>query len=162
DGVFTLSARTSGGGPGYHAWLIALVDRLKDALGLAWADADGDETGYAEHRDFARLQQEHLTWLRAVAEQTKDAEQAAINMPLDFSVLGDHFAATPRGFLDREGLLVPERFFAWWSEGHTPAFWQGLAETLAWSVLPWHVPTEEERPLYEAARAAFKRSPVVY
>lgn len=46
-----LSARTSSAGPGYHAWLVDLIELVSARLNLdwQWADADGDigdETGF--------------------------------------------------------------------------------------------------------------------
>ena len=64
-----LSARTNGGGPGYHAFLVRLMDEAATALGLQWTSGpdDLDETGYFGDRDFRRAPGEMAAWLRGVA-----------------------------------------------------------------------------------------------
>jgi hypothetical protein len=55
----TASAKTSNVGPGYHAFLVFVLDSVQASLGLKWEWAEeDDETGFARHGDFARLQAE--------------------------------------------------------------------------------------------------------
>ena len=62
DGVVEVSAKTSGAGPGYHEFVVGLLDLLENRAGLVWEPASGedsgDETGYRQHRDGHALRME--------------------------------------------------------------------------------------------------------
>src|SRR5262245_10459837 len=109
SGMLVASAKTSSAGPGYHAFLVDLLDGLGKKHGLIWIWDDAekeflDETGYASSRDFPSLQEEMAQFLRHLAGMLmrKDAgNRYALSMPLDFRLVGDYFAVSTLGFWDR-------------------------------------------------------------
>ena len=174
------SARTSTCGPGYHAFLVGLLDRVAQKDGGAWHDAGAeedstllDETGYFEERDFARLQRSMSDWLRALGSSVAGGElsdSSRICMPLDSPDTLEPGMLTPaevrpRGFfanlaqLEGEALeCAAAEWFAWWNEG-TQAASLGLARALLFQ-LPWHVPsTDGERAQSSFALACLAAVP---
>lgn len=174
------TARTSSAGPGYHAFALEMLERAFAASGLRWRWRDqdrelGDVTGYLTHRDTARLQEEMLRWLEALAEhvleEDEDGGGYAISMPLGFQLVGDYFAISATGYKSREffeglGAEVAEtrqalarEFFPWWDPGFGPSFWDGMARVLCWTALPWRVPVDDrEVRLFELARESLDRA----
>ncbi|MEK7270333.1 MAG: hypothetical protein AAB215_05235 [Planctomycetota bacterium] len=167
-GAIRCTAKTSSAGPGYHRYLVEFLEALGRSARIEWEwkDAEGepgDETGYAEHRDFARLQREMLAWLRALAGQVSDEKFAAdfdgclaISMPMGCSLAGEsRFAMTPLGFRDREwfrqatetppefAMPYGEEHFPWWGEGEDASFYRNTALALLWCECPWHRPADD-------------------
>ncbi|HOF88335.1 MAG TPA: hypothetical protein PLZ36_09575, partial [Armatimonadota bacterium] len=171
------TARTSGAGPGYHAFLVDLLRNVGQKCRLRWqweGEDCGDETGYAAHRDFARLQEEMLVWLRAVCaavvEKAADgATNIGISMPMGYpAVAGDDapFALTMLGPRTREWVAraataegaalqaAGAESFPWWGQAPDEAFWRNTGLALAWVELPWHPPADEqEQAGYQLALA---------
>lgn len=170
DGRLLCSARTSGAGPGYHAWLVGTLERLGEAFGFQWdfapGDLDGDETGYALHRSFDRLQQEMTVWLRAIATEILELEGEGI-VSLGLNLAGDlildppELVVTPLGPRSREWFetaateagaraAAPEHF-PWWNEAPDAEMWTRCGLVIAWCDVGWSVPIDDEveRPIHD-------------
>ncbi len=181
-GTLVWSAKTSGAGPGYHDLVVSLLDRVGDELGLDWSWRDEasefeDETCYAEHRDFDRLQQEMAAFFRARSERVvsliRDERYANVllDVPVGFGAsapegeiitpLGrmpiDFFVAAARAGEDDHA--AAEQFFPWWDQGLDAQAWRNLGLVILWMEAPWRPPiNEKERELTERALLAFDRA----
>lgn len=173
DGVIVLSGRTSTCGPGYHAFMIDVIDQLKKTYKLEFAEDDEnlDETDYFSHRNFPDLQQQHANWLKAVASgvlgNARDgADNQMISLPIDAIVpIGSAGKIlTPRGPIELKVLKQIEvasnpvlldlaaGWFPWWDRSPSALDWVRTAKTLMWVDVPWHVPAgENETHLVSAA-----------
>ncbi|HYV67927.1 MAG TPA: hypothetical protein VE964_16930 [Myxococcales bacterium] len=172
-GRIAISAKRSTTGPGYHAWLVSLLDNLKSSLHVTWDpppdDGDtGDETDYFISRDEAELDRQMLLWLRAVASDlaTSDGANFDVAMPL-----GRHFempghSRTPLGPRSLEywrGVAEdPQRgvdFFAWWERGQGAGYWLGVALALMWTEICWRAPiNEDEKALLKRGSEALEKA----
>ncbi|MBI5531349.1 MAG: hypothetical protein HY898_01445 [Deltaproteobacteria bacterium] len=177
-GRLLASGKTSSAGPGYHAFVVDLLDRLARDLELVWLprtpDADwADETGYFETRDFPRLQEEMLTWLRALARNLPDNEGSGFEvcMPMTHHFEVDAFCRTPLGPRDRAWFdsvaADPSRgidFFPWWEQGTSAGYHLGVALALMWNEVRWHAPENESERMVlqrvlDSLERAFKLDP---
>lgn len=185
-GALVCAARTSTAGPGYHAHLVEWLEALGRRLRMTWrldGASDGDETGYWDHRDFARLQGAHADWLGglagAVIEQLQARGGAPSGLtpilvglpegaPLPASSPGG--IASGMGYWDRAFFdelaagdsatrcALAARFFPWWDAERDARFWDGVGRYLAWTEVPWHPATDpKERFLYDIVLDAFER-----
>lgn len=170
------SAQTSAAGPGYHHFVIELLDAVASDMTLAWIWASekaepADETGFAEHRDFARLQIEMAGYLREVARLLIERSRAgssqfrlSMTTTMSQAIVGkrfaDLFALSPTGpwnrdyfesianAHDRDLPALVSQFMPWWNRGFTGATWFGLARVLLWMEFPWRSPLDQsERSL---------------
>ena len=157
-GQVLCSARTSDAGPGYHHHLVSLLDRCARTVGIQWLWQDpppgtGDETGYAWHRDYHRLQAEMLAWLQQVARVALDAQgMLAISLPVGYAPPPESFAASPLGFWERRWFervaraspsdlaALGREFFPWWSPQEDALFWLNVGRVLMWLQCPWRPP----------------------
>lgn len=164
-GRLTLGARTASLGPGYHAALVAALDRLATAADFSWRTSEDaiDEGGYRDRRDFGALQAGFGEWFTAVARQVAARPGGvAVSMALDALPSAPAFALTPLGPRNAAFFAtpLPARHFPWWDEGLTPAAAHSLAEALAWSRFPWRAPLLESEPTVgEAMRALHPDAP---
>jgi hypothetical protein len=180
DGVAVIcSAKTSTCGPGYHAYVVELLQRAGSKVGIDWTlDGDyGDETGYWTDRSFERLQEQMAGWLHAVSgsivKHAAEYQNLMINMPLGFPTLADggkHTIITPieprtaewfelAARSREEALRLAPGFFPWWNHGQDGEFWRGLGLVWAWGNLSWSPPTsDEERATYQLVLTAFQRA----
>lgn len=167
DGEFvTVDAKTSCVGPGYHAFLVACLDRIAAELGVTWdwgtPDSPyGDDTDYAHARDFHALQMEMARYRKNLYAtiladaDLKDGATVRLSMPHDFDAKGDGRYLTTLGPLqtadleaisrcdDRSLLEAARPHFAWWSEGFDADFYRGLALTRMWMEVRWSAPVDE-------------------
>ena len=177
-GTLSCMAKTSTVGPGYHRYLVDILDAIALHLGISWQtdeEASGDDTGYLEHREFARLQHEMATLLENLAaiiheQHTKGLRGLMLNMPVHYTVANIDGIVTPGGIIPApsfEEALQPgfdisafaERFFLWWDEGLTAATWRNIGLALLWCEVPWHVPNDErEFTICKNALFCFGRS----
>jgi hypothetical protein len=174
------SAKTSTAGPGFHAYLVEMLEELGSRCDLPWDWADEgegflDETGYQADRDFARTQEEMSWWLRAVANSVLDASHSShhlISMRSNFGLAhGDYFAASATGFWDRAffeeaasrqpdtlGALASQ-FFPWWNKEMDAQFWRGAALVQMWERLAWSPPENDcQRASYELALTCLSKA----
>ena len=172
DNKIILTARTSTCGPGYHAFLIDVVDNLESTqLSFEEDDEHVDETGYFGSRNFSDLQKQHAEWLGALARLIVNtsndgatfklislAAQSILPTPSEGDVL------TPRGPMStamlssigmsekEEQLEYASAWFPWWNRFPTAVDLVRTAKSLMWVDVPWHVPaTGSERHLMLAA-----------
>jgi hypothetical protein len=176
-----LSARTNGAGPGYHAFLVSLMDAVAAEGTVKWlptfqegegdgADEYNDETGYFASRDFVALKGEMAGWLAAVSaqmiEEAVDDNLFLVSMPMGTPMpVGFRGALAPMGRFseewlgetaDAEGgelLARAAKFFPWWEQGVHDQARVGVGQTALWR-FPWHPPRGgEETALAEVALA---------
>ncbi|MGO1073136.1 hypothetical protein [Lysobacter sp. CA199] len=163
DGSLLAWAATNTIGPGYHAFLIDLLDRIAAQWGLRWLwddageDEGGDETGYAVHRDMARLQDEMAAWLRQIAKillQHHDAENLFVSMPIGPLPRFAGFVGSPMGIWSEERFRavaddageasrLAREFFPWWERGFGADFWSGIARVGLWCDVSWVGPRDQ-------------------
>jgi len=158
DGILRAEARTNGAGPGYHAFAMALVDRVGSELTLDWTW--DDDTGFADHGDVGLVQRRMVEWLTATASRLLDqpsggGRRFAMNLPLGLQPVGDHFCATALGYRDRrwfqdfaaaaddERRRLSASFFPWWSADRDGSFYRGLGLSLLWLEVSWHYPATD-------------------
>ena len=170
------SSTTNPAGPGYHVWVVELLERIGERAKLAWdwsPDGEpGDECGYRESRSVERVQQEMLAWLRSTCRLI--LEQSLVDvclcLPIELRPVR-HGVCSPLGVLgaawiervaSAEGAElagVGAGFFSWWNPARDAAFWKGYGEVLCWQSIPWRPAiSEDETALYDAALSAFGRA----
>lgn len=174
------SAKTSTVGPGYHAYLVEMLEEIGVRCDLPWEwsdEAEGfeDETGYQEDGDFTRTQDEMCWWLRAVANSVLDCSPDSghlISMRSNFGLAHhDYFAASATGFWERAFFeeaakrqphalhALAAQFFPWWNKGLDASFWRNAALVQMWERLPWSPPEDDgQRAAYEAALACLEKA----
>ncbi|WP_342317112.1 hypothetical protein [Lysobacter sp. FW306-1B-D06B] len=181
DGRLQAQAKTSTVGPGYHALLVRLLDRMAQDMSVEWdwaAEDEGDESGFALSRDFDALQDEMVKWLAALSSHVADDESAAdsesrcsVCMPIaERSPRLAGMIATPMGARTREWFAdfatdasvrraAAMTFFPWWGMDRDAAFWKGIADVLAWCELAWVPPRDEsERRTMAFVQACYERA----
>jgi hypothetical protein len=169
-GVCAVVAKTSTVGPGYHIFLCDLLHSLGKQFHLDWDEPDGsededaesgDETGYFFEHDPARVREEMLRWLSALArvvlENCKDDEIniRMVSMPLNYSYPGQAGILTPTGprttaWFEQmaEAPAGGSDFFPWWEAGVAAGFFLGRARCRLWQEVRWRPPiTEDEGEL---------------
>jgi hypothetical protein len=177
NGRILCQAKTSTAGPGYHAYLVDVLDALRVGLGLDWRSGDDaqDETEYLSHRVYSRLQAAMADWLRQLGrhlcERADGASPLLLGMSIGFRPVTSAFAASqmgewPREWFERvvaadeaELARLAERFFPWWERGLTPMTLRGLALARSWVDLRWVPPEDDdERRLCESILDCFTRA----
>lgn len=178
SGTLSCMAKTSTVGPGYHRYVVDVLDAIAKHLGISWHvgdDFSGDDTGYFEQRNFVRLQHEMIVCLENMAsivreQNAKGVSRLMLNMPVGFAVAEVGGIVTPGGifalelFEDavRPGFDVErfaKDFFLWWDEGLTAQTWKNIGRALAWCEVPWHVPdNERETDVTTKALMCFDRA----
>jgi hypothetical protein len=180
-----LSARTNGGGPGYHAFVVALMDEVAAAHKLRWlpevTEGDtvfNDETGYFADRRVDVLKDSMAAWLVAVArhlsEAAVDGNLYLMSMPMGTPVpCGLAGVVTPMGCVslswlretaDPEATEADARaraagFFPWWEPAVDEHARVGVGRSALWR-FPWHPPQgDEEAALANVALACLGPSP---
>ena len=178
-----LSARTNGGGPGYHAFLVSLMDEVAAEHRLRWLpevsegdDVFNDETGYFADRQSSALKDNMAGWLLAVArhlsEAAVDGNLYLMSMPLGTPVpCGLEGVVTPMGYVSLEWLRETADaseadlraraagFFPWWEVGVHEQARVGAGRAALWR-FPWHPPQgDEETALANVAIACLGPTP---
>ena len=160
SGKLLASARTSGAGPGYHAFVCELLDQVAERFNVSWQGIDptsetGDETGWFHHRDRPRLEAEMRGWLRGVATslcaRAGDGwEGIAVSMPAGAPLYDVPGAATALGPRDAafwrrvaEDDAAAEQFFPWWEPGTGAGYLLGRALCRMWSDVYWREPLND-------------------
>jgi hypothetical protein len=161
DGQLYVSARTNSAGPGYHAYLIELMD----GLGVKPTEVD-DETGYYETRDFSALQGKMTEWLEAISsiliEQSNknpDASNLMVSLPIDWCAEPcGHFACCPLGYFEKDFFeRVPSNqnagaeFFIWWNKIQDALFFKNFALSMIVQNINWLPPeTDYEKQIFSS------------
>jgi len=176
--ALSFSAKTNSAGPGYHAYLIEILEEIESIIEIKWQWFDeenicGDETDYYKSRDFEALQDNMLSWLQSLANhlaESIDLESMLISMPIGYPLIEDSIL-TPMGFRTKEWFVDVHKekieilrksgatIFPWWNKGFTDSFWYNCALTKAWVDLPWHTAyDDEERDEYDFVLDCFKKA----
>lgn len=160
DNYLICSAKTSSAGPGYHAFLVNMLETIGLETNLEWIWHDEekdfiDETDYFPKKDFSSLQAAMITHLHAISNhlvEHDDLSNIALSLPMHLSIVHSHYAASPLGFWEKkffeevsrlqkeDGHLLKyaEQFFPWWDEEIDAEFWKNLALVQMWLNVPWH------------------------
>jgi hypothetical protein len=177
-GSLECAAKTSTLGPGYHKYVVQILDAAGKRLGVIWLggdDIEGDATGYFSHRDFVRLQDEMATFLSNLLRIVRKKRMGGlagirINMPLEYSVDFGDAVATPIGLFSETRLAqaaktgseieyLSQQFFPWWDEGLTARVWRNFGLVGLWMDVPWRRPAvEQERRVCERAIKCFENA----
>jgi hypothetical protein len=174
-GALACSTKTSSLGPGYHEFLVGLLDRIGERLELDWNWA-GDESGYGADRDFGRLRAEMVGFLRGLAEIVAkqvgdDIEGIMLSMPVGFGTTGRKGIVTltgerPQAWFqdlaeadDDELEAAAADYFCWWEEGLTARTWRNLGTATLWTDVRWSAAADEaEAQAMLNAMGAFDRA----
>jgi hypothetical protein len=167
NGNLICSAKTNSVGPGYHAYLVELVEKIGTELQIQWIwhleegeEYYLDETDYYSHRDFKQLQFEMLKWLKALAKsftEEGENEQCMFTMPLGYPRMKrDYFAVSPIRIWTRELFQriaeseikdlewAGREFFIWWNKTDDEYFYTKTGIALLNVECPWHFPADEK------------------
>lgn len=181
EGAAEISASTSGGGPGYHVYVVELIEAAAAAIGaivhLDDPTEDGarfrDESGYFHTRDFQALEQEVSGWLHGIGKVLAEGdhwEEIALMWAIDRPRALSPGIVTPIGPQPRElfekaaesiqaAPALGRALLPWWERGFTARTAANLALLLGWSELRWRVPTDErERQRLQQFVAAVDRA----
>ncbi len=156
-GRLTISATTSGGGPGYHEYVVEVIERLGSALNVRWVagGGEGDDSDYLAFRDRSKLEHEMLNWLqftlRKVDELVEDGMSVGLSMPMEVVFESEELLVTPFGprsqdWLRRvvQDLAVGQDIFPWWGSGVGAQFHLNRALCGMWSEIRWRQPILDE------------------
>lgn len=180
-GSIVASAKTSSAGPGYHAWVVDLVEEIGRRVDIPWnwtdqGNGEGDSTGFHESFDFTRLQTAMADSLPSMAHavlKTNENQDVpiALSLPLDDVVLADAFAVSSIGTWTRDWfesligadeaarLQAAARFFPAWHPRDDARYWRGCGLALCWYPMRWVQPVDlSEETLYKAALGCFARA----
>ena len=162
-GAVVFSAKTSGAGPGYHEFVVAILDELEVELGLAWSfgEDEGDETGFRESRETAELRRTMAGQARGLARMVIESmgQGTLVNMGLDFRPKVRGFAASPLGewsaewfdrlaaATDAEALALAEDFFPWWNRELSGDEFAKFGMVVCWNDVRWVSPVGDAEEL---------------
>ncbi len=181
DGAaLVVSAKTSSAGPGYHAWLVDLLEAIGQTLDIVWdwqdrGAGEGDETGYRGGYDFIGLQAAMAGWLRDLAagflEYDHDDAPIAISLPVGDKIVSDAYAVSSMGEWtrdwftgvamadDAELAVAAAEFFPAWHPRDDARYWLGCGLAMAWQAVRWTPPAyAAEQDLYHATLGCFARA----
>lgn len=164
--IIVCSAKTNSVGPGYHAYLIEMIEKLGKELGIKWSwdlvegeEYYEDETNYYKQRNFDQLQVEMLRWLRALCRSYDDegGRQVMVSLPMGFPRMKrDFFAVSAIQIWDKEwfekvAYLEPDdlkwagkEFFIWWNQEPDALFYKQTGIALLNVDCPWHFPVDDK------------------
>ena len=149
-------------GPGYHAFMVSVLDSMQASIGLQWQWHD--PTDYARKRDFAELQSRMAASFAAdcaglVSRIEADGEAfvASLFMPANCGVIAaQHEILTPFGPASLEQVrdwassvganlrAAAADFYIWWDQGFGGSFYRGLVLYWFWMDLRWATPLDHE------------------
>lgn len=169
------SARTNSAGPGYHAFVLDLLDRAGEACGLTW-DPPEDLTSETAAGDLDVLQDEAAGWLKEVATRLaalarEGHSSLGVSLPEGTVLVDERRVASPLGLWEPswfeetaalEGEALRRRaaeFFPWFHAGLSAQVWARAGLAIAWVELPWRAPRDDaEVRRYQQARLCFARA----
>jgi hypothetical protein len=170
-GHVVMTAETIKAGPGYHAFVVGLIDYLSRHHQWVWTFRSAsrrfaDDTGFYHDRDFAALQATMAGEFAGLCEglaQVEPCENSipyCIWLPTDFSLATNAFAATSLGFRDRAFFEQPspERFFPWWEQGLTAQTVKNMALAKMWLEVSWAPETDSDRAELEKTQGLIDRA----
>ncbi len=183
DNRLAVSLRSSNAGPGYHAAVIDMLDKIAQSLSVTWhrVASNGemlDETGFATGRDFAALQARMAVFLgqlcKTIAFDADDdsdhLRKVTFCLPQGLGLLPGKVAC-PLGFAplkwvsevqtmeDEDVLDTAAGFFRWWQYGLTQATWAQLLRAQLWQNAEWRpVRSESDRLVLKQIRHSYARA----
>ncbi|MCL1926778.1 MAG: hypothetical protein FWF95_06565 [Syntrophorhabdaceae bacterium] len=156
DEILCIYAKTNSAGPGYHAYLIDVLD----GLGVTPVEVE-DETKYYNNRNFSLLQNEMAAWLHGLSNKLLEMSEEggysniAVSLSIDSTPQTDeHFTCCPLGYFEKdffekvkEGEPAGIKFFPWWNKPQDALFFKNAAMNLILCEINWLPPetaTEQE------------------
>ncbi|SFI97015.1 hypothetical protein SAMN04515648_2224 [Phyllobacterium sp. CL33Tsu] len=154
------SAATVATGPGYHDYLVALLDELveQEKLVVTQDEEFSDDTQYWTDRNYDVLQTHMSVYFNSVSKVVVERSRASKHGPLSLSLSAqealDVFKdriMTVRGprdvdFFGFKGEAA--NFFPWWDFGLPARAAFGLAEAMLWRSFPWRGPIDQYEALF--------------
>ena len=168
DDRVRMFSKTNSAGPGYHAYLIDVMD----GLGVTPISVE-DETGYYKNRDFTALQNEMAKWLKGISEAilklraNKNCTDFAISLPNDWRPENTgHFACCPLGYFEKNFFKraqnredAASKFFIWWNQQQDAMFLNNCAKYLIWCENNWLQPqTDTEHEIISATLECLEKA----
>jgi hypothetical protein len=173
-GRIGVMAKISTLGPGYHAHVVEVINRIGRRCNLAWdwAAEGADETGFATTGDYPALQSAMADFLRHLAGLFGEPDPDGclmINTSLGFSPVGLKGVVTPSGPRTFDWLRetragknvtgAARDFYVWWNQPRDAEYWRKTGELLLWSDVRWRPADDEaEESTMQAAAACFDRA----
>jgi len=180
EGRITVSGDTAGAGPGYHTFLGRLVERLGDAVAIAWEGAAAPESAAAQGvwvgsrqslAERAVVERDHLALLardlgHAVVQRRAGRRGTPIGLRPGTIFETDGTVATPLGPRDdawlaravqdvRAGIDVRP----WWLDVMDARYQLARALTILWTEIRWRSPADEqERATMDEALDLLRRA----
>lgn len=168
SGYLVCSAKTSSVGPGYHAFVVELLETVEKKCGFNWDwnnEKMGfeDECGYYEHKNYQLLQETmcyHLQVLARFFINRQSEGKFNISLSLDLRIEHDCFAISPMGPWDKEFFQEIDRlelseihtkadkFFAWWNKDMDALFWKNVGMVWMWTEIKWQPPIDQQAMTY--------------
>ncbi len=158
DQYLICTASSSSAGPGYHAFLIHVLNNIAKECHLTWQWEGTDHGFYCDgtyhlDQDFDKLQHDMADILVNCAKNIikNDMRNIRLTMPEDCPVVHDKFAVSPIGYWERdyfeklsntdltaqEKLTLAADFFPWWEQEVNALFWCKLGVCLMNISVPW-------------------------
>ncbi len=160
---FLASATTSNAGPGYHEYVLSLLQKLAAELNIGPVSI-ADPTGYSASGDRAALEASMEAFLREVCQKVAikmetRPKRVQIGMTMDSIFQYGEGVLTPIGpqaWAWAEAVARGERngheYFSWWNSGQDARYYLNRALCLMWSEVRWKAPgTDEEVAVLEEA-----------
>lgn len=161
DGV-AVGFRTSTVGPGYHAAVVEMLDRMAEELQLVWdwgssVTSCADETGFAIVRDYDELQGEMIIFFKALMKTAADHNFDGGTLCIPYGIgldrdeiscpLGPRPNNWPVQVLELDGTeleAAAESFFPWWEREKGTKFWERMLTGTLWQNAEWRAPVSEQ------------------
>ncbi len=166
----TVCAKTSSVGPGYHVFVVELLERIGARCRMTW-------NWEPAPNDLPTLQREYGCFLGNMARRLIELSEAGatdllVNWPLDTPHPVDAgFCVAPTGVMGRswweqvasatpdELMTWASTFAIWWDARRDAHYYDRLGRVLLWSEVPWRPPVDErERTRCSLAIAALERA----
>lgn len=177
DGNLHCQTTTHAAGPGYHAFLVDLLDHIALINGWKWEVIFNNEHSiaslYWQTREFSMLQSEMMRWLLRTTDVLlqEGVHSSRLCLPETIYPAGNYFIATPLGFWSKQwfqqlsNASISELaqfgadFFPWWERDLTALAWKKAGLVIAWCILPWHAPGNlDEVEAYRITLECFARA----
>ncbi|HEY7522251.1 MAG TPA: hypothetical protein VH720_01160 [Candidatus Limnocylindrales bacterium] len=155
DARVLVTAATAAVGPGYHTYLVRLLERLGEELGISWGEPDGGSdavTSDPRRSERADVERRHLVWLRGTLQRVREARERGLGAVQLCRVDGDRFAfdgalATVLGPRDDDWLgraiadpRVAIDVWPWWADAMDARYLLDRALSLMWTAVRWRIP----------------------
>ncbi len=172
----TAYAKTSGAGPGFHAFVVELLKNIEGKCGFEWRWDVFSESKYYQIGDFSALQHDMAVLLKAISNHISKYEEGvttfSLNWPINYPYpIEKCFTVYPKGKLSKEWFsaladaneqivkTIAAEYYPWWDKELNARFWCNYGLVLCWFEIPWHVPNnDQEEQMYQLAIDCFKKA----